>query len=411
VIAYFLRNRYDELGEIMTTIFINIAQLLPFDVHKDHLTLSELSNLQVREDVYLLVEDGVIIEIGPNKQRPNKLEYQVVDCHNKLVTPGLVDASTQLLYANPKLDEMQLPLKAGNYDSMIQVSDETNKTSFERLTHVVNQRLQTLLAHGVTTVGVKTGYGIDPEQELRLLEVLQNTTTPQTIKRLFFAQHPRTLDPQKLLQDYVLVIKQNSHLVDGVAIEVHDQGFNQELSRKFLLQMKDIGLPTWVSADRTQMESAAELAGETKAKAAEYVLHSSKYGIRKATESKVVVTLHPLTSHFKQTKIAPIELLKEQNAIITIASGHNPITAPSLHFTHILQLAQRLYHFTPEQILNAVVVNGRYQLGIPHQGLFEGSPASFVVWNTQHYHQLFYDQAMNLVQDVYLNGKRVHKRG
>ena len=395
----------------MTTIFINIAQLLPFDVHKETLTFSELSKLPVKEDVYMLVEDGVIVEIGPNKQRPNKLEYRVVDCHNKLVTPGLVDASTQLLYANPKLDEMQLPLKAGNYDSIIHVSDETNKTSFERLTHVVNQRLQTLLEHGVTTVGVKTGYGIDPEQELRLLEILQNTTTPQTIKRIFFAQHPRTLDPQKLLQDYQLVIKQNQHLLDGVEIEVHDKGFTQDLARKFLLQLKDQGIPTYVSADRTQMESAAELAGETKAKAAEYVLHSSKYGIRKAAESNVVFTLHPLTSHFKQTKIAPMDLLKEQNAMITIASGHNPITAPSLHFTHILQLAQRLYHLTPEQILNAVVVNGRYQLGVAHQGLYEGSPASFVVWNTQHYQQLFYDQAMNLVQDVYIDGKRVHKRG
>ena len=395
----------------MTTIFINIAQLLPFDVHKETLAFSELSKLPVLEDVYMLVEDGVILEIGPNKQRPNKLEYKVVDCHNKLVTPGLVDPSTQLLYANPKLDEMQLPLKAGNYDSIIHVSDETNKTSFERLTHLVNQRLQTLLAHGVTTVGVKTGYGIDPEQELRLLEVLQNTTTPQTIKRIFFAQYPRSLDPQKLLQDYQLVIKQNNHLLDGVEIEVHDKGFTQELSRKFLLQLKDQGIPTYVSADRTQMESAAELAGETKAKAAEFVLHSSKYGIRKAAESKVVFTLHPLTSHFKQTKIAPMDLLKEHNAIITIASGHNPITAPSLHFTHILQLAQRLYHLTPEQILNAVVVNGSYQLGVAHQGLYEGSPASFVVWNTQHYQQLFYDQAMNLVQDVYINGKQVVKRG
>ena len=395
----------------MTTIFINIAQLLPFDVHKETLAFSELSKLPVLEDVYMLVENGVILEIGPNKQRPNKLEYIVVDCHNKLVTPGLVDASTQLLYANPKLDEMQLPLKAGNYDSIIQVSDETNKTSFERLTHVVNQRLQTLLAHGVTTVGIKTGYGIDPEQELRLLEVLQNTTTPQTIKRIFFAQHPRTLDPQKLLQDYQLVIKQNNQLLDGVEIEVHDKGFTQELSRKFLLQLKDQGIPTYVSADRTQMESAAELAGETKAKAAEYVLHSSKFGIRKAAESKVVFTLHPLTSHFKQTKIAPMDLLKEQNAIITIASGHNPITAPSLHFTHILQLAQRLYHLSPEQILNAVIVNGSYQVGVAHRGLYEGSPASFVVWNTQHYQQLFYDQAMNLVQEVYINGKQVLKRG
>ena len=395
----------------MTTIFINIAQLLPFDVHKETLAFSELSKLPVLEDVYMLVEDGVILEIGPNKQRPNKLEYKVVDCHNKLVTPGLVDPSTQLLYANPKLDEMQLPLKAGNYDSIIQVSDETNKTSFERLTHLVNQRLQTLLDHGVTTVGVKTGYGIDPEQELRLLEVLQNTTTPQTIKRIFFAQYPRSLDPQKLLQDYQLVIKQNNHLLDGVEIEVHDKGFTQELSRKFLLQLKDQGIPTYVSADRTQMESAAELAGETKARAAEFFLHSSKYGIRKAAESRVVFTLHPLTSHFKQTKIAPMDLLKEHNAIITIASGHNPITAPSLHFTHILQLAQRLYHLTPEQILNAVVVNGSYQLGVAHQGLYEGSPASFVVWNTQHYQQLFYDQAMNLVQDVYINGKQVVKRG
>lgn len=395
----------------MTTIYINIAQLLPFDVHQDYLEFSALSKLQVLNDVYMLVEDGIIKEIGPNKQRPNKLEYKVVDCHNKLVTPGLVDPSTQLLYANPKLDEMQLPLSAGQYDSVLHVTDETNKASFERLTHGVNQRLQTLLAHGVTCVGVKTGYGIDPEQELRLLEVLQNTTTPQTIKRIFFAQHPKTLDPQKLLQDYVLIIKKNNHLIDAVEVEVHDQGFTQDQTRKFLLQMKDQGIPTWVSADRTQMESAAELAGEIKAKAAEFLLHSSKYGIRKATESKVVCTLHPLTSHFKQTKIAPIALLQEHNAIISIASGHNPITAPSLHFTHILQLAQRLYGLSPEQILNAVIINGAYQLGIPHQGLFEGSPASFVIWNTQHYHQLFYEQAMNLVSDVYMNGTQVHKRG
>jgi imidazolonepropionase len=171
----------------MTTIYINIGQLLTFDVHKDYLRFNELDQLAMINDAYMLVTDGVITEIGPNKQRPNKLEHKVVDCHNKLVTPGLIDPFAQLTYAGARLDELDQPASA-SLDRVLKTVDVTDKTSFEQLTHLTEQRLNTLLAHGVTTVGVQTGYGIHPEQELRLLEVLNNVVTKQTLKRYLFAQ-------------------------------------------------------------------------------------------------------------------------------------------------------------------------------------------------------------------------------
>lgn len=387
----------------MTTIYINIGQLLTFDVHKDYLRFNELDQLALIHDAYMLVTDGVITEIGPNKQRPNKLEHKVVDCHNKLVTPGLIDPLAQLTYAGARLDELDHPATP-SLDRVMTTVDATDKTSFEQLTHLTEQRLKTLLAHGVTTVGVQTGYGVHPEQELRLLEVLNNVVTKQTVQRYLFAQTCGTLEPKKLLQDYILLIKQNRHLLDGVTIQVHDKTFTQDVARTFLFQVRDLGLHTQVHADQFQMESAAELAGEIKANAALHVNHSSKYGLKKIGASTTVACLMPLSAHFKKSKQPSIDVLKETNAIVSIATGHNPVTAPSLHVTHVMQLAHRLLQLTPKQVLNAMTINAAYQLGLETGRLFEGAEATFVVWDCPTYDHLFYHQAMNLVQDVYIKG-------
>jgi imidazolonepropionase len=397
---------YKSMRSFMTTIFINIGQLLTFDYHKPYLRLSELDQLKIINDAYMIVTGGVITEIGANKQRPNKLEYKVVDCHNMLVTPGLIDAFTQPIYAGARLDELDTPPSISEAGILATVN-ATDKSSYEQLTYATEQRLQTLLAHGVTTVSVHTGFGVHPEQELRLLEVLNNVQTKQTIQRVLFAQTTNSLDAKKLLQDYVLILKQNKHLVDAINIKVFDQTFSQETARAFLLQMKDLGLPTSVHADQFQMESAAELAAEVKAKAAMHLNHSSKYGIKKLGASETVACLVPLSAHFKNTKQAPIDMLKESNAIITIATGHNPVTAPSLHFTHVLQLAHRLLRLTPKQVLNAVTINAAFQLGVETGRLFEGAEATFVVWDCPTYDHLFYQQAMNLVEDVYIQGKKI----
>jgi imidazolonepropionase len=354
----------------------------------------------------MIVEDGVITEIGPNKQRPNKLEYKVVDCHNKLVTPGLIDPFAQLTYAGARLDEVDLPANP-SHDSILKTVHTTDKTSFEQLTYLTEQRLNTLLAHGVTTVGLQSGYGIHPEQELRLLEVLHNVVTKQTIKRYLFAQTNDTLEPKKLLQDYILLIKQHRHLVDGVSIQVHDQGFSQENSRTFLFQVRDLGLKTQVQADQFQMESATELSAEIKANAAIHLNHASKYAMKKLGASTTVACLVPLAAHFKNAKQPHIQELKDVNAIISIATGHNPITAPSLHVTHVLQLAHRLLKLTPAQVLNAMTVNAAYQLGIDAGRLYEGAEATFVVWDCPTYEHLFYHQAMNLVDKVYIKGVQI----
>ncbi len=389
----------------MITIYINIGQLLTFDVHKEYLRFNELDQLAMINDAYMLVEDGVITEIGPNKQRPNKLEYKVVDCHNKLVTPGLIDPFAQLTYAGARLDQLDQPANP-SHESIIQTVQATDKTSFEQLTYLTEQRLKTLLAHGVTTVGVQSGYGIHPEQELRLLEVMNNVVSKQTLKRFLFAQTCDTLEPVKLLQDYILLMKQHRHLVDGVTIQVHDKAFTQDTARNFLFQVRDLGLMAQVHADQFQMESAAELSAEIKANAALHVNHSSKYGLKKIGASTTVACLIPLAAHFKNSKQPSIQELAETNAIISIASGHNPITAPSLHTTHIMQLAHRLLKLTPKQVLNAMTINAAYQLGIETGRLYEGAEATFVVWDCPSYDHLFYQQAMNLVEDVYIQGKK-----
>jgi imidazolonepropionase len=389
----------------MTTIFINIGQLLTFDYHKPYLRFSELDQLKLIDDAYMIVTDGIITEIGANKQRPNKLEYKVVDCHNMMVTPGFIDGFTQLSYAGARLDELDTPASTSE-TGILETVKATDKTSFEQLTYATEQRLSTLLQHGVTTVSVHTGFGVHPEQELRLLEILNNVQTKQTIQRVLFAQTTTQSVAKKLLQDYVLILKQNKHLVDAVNIKVFDKTFSQETARAFLLQLKDLGLPTYVTADQFQMESAAELAAEVKAKAAFHLNQSSKYGLKKIAASETVACLIPLAAHFKTTKQAAIETLKEANAIVSIASGHNPVTAPSLHFTHVLQLAHRLLHLTPKQVLNAVTINAAYQLGVDTGRLYEGAEATFVVWDCPSYQHLFYHQAMNLVEHVYIKGTK-----
>jgi imidazolonepropionase len=389
----------------MTTIFINIGQLLTFDYHKPYLRFNELDQLKSIDDAYMIVTDGIITEIGANKQRPNKLEYKVVDCHNMLVTPGLIDGFTQPIYAGARLDELHTapsPTESGILATVM----STDKTSYEQLTYATEQRLATLLAHGVTSVSVHTGFGVHPEQELRLLEVLNNVRTKQTIQRVLYAQTTTGLDAKKLLQDYVLLYKQNKHLIDAVTIKVFDQTFTQDVARTFLLQMKDLGVQAMVHADQFQMESAAELAAEVKAKAALHLNHSSKYGIKKLGASETVACLLPLSAHFKNAKQPSIDLLREANAIVSVASGHNPVTAPSLHFTHVMQLAHRLLHFTPKQVLNAVTVNAAFQLGLDTGRLYEGAEATFVVWDCPTYDHLFYHQAMNLVDQVYIQGKK-----
>ena len=380
------------------------------------------------KDAAVLAEDGIIKAITSEGKLPCPEERVdvVIDAEGNLVTPGLVEGHTHLVFGGYRQNEIPLKLKGAGYLDILRagggINDTVKKTreaSFEELYNKTEGFLDEMLDLGVTTCEAKSGYGIDLENEVKLLKVLKklNEDHPMDIVSTFMPAHVVLADWKGredafidlCISEMMPYVKEHK-LAEFIDIFTEDSVFDVEQSRRYLKAAKDMGFGLKIHADEIEAIGGSVLAGEMHATSAEHLIVIDDAGMASMAKGGTIAMCLPATSFYLGATFAPVRrMIDEFEVPVAIASDFNPGSCPSLNLQFVMNLGYLKYRMTPEEILTAVTINPACGISRGEKvGTLEvGKDADMVIWNAPNMEMLCYRFGSNLALQTIKKGNLV----
>jgi imidazolonepropionase len=378
-------------------------------------------------DGALAIKDGNIAWLGSMADLPEYDEDSVAvfDGDGRWMTPGLIDCHTHLVYGGNRAEEFELRLTGVDYEEIarrgggiLSTVRATREAGEDELYQSAARRLQHFLDEGVTGIEIKSGYGLDRDNELKMLRVarLLGEQLPVTVSTTFLGAH--TLPPEYadgdayidyLAAELLPEVADNS-LADAVDIFCEGIGFDLAQTERMFLAAQARGLPIKIHAEQLSNLGGAALAARLGARSADHLEYLDEAGVAALKEAGTVAVLLPGAFYFlRETKLPPIELLREAEVPIAIASDCNPGSSPAESLLLMLNMACTLFHMTPEEALTGVTRHAARALGwAATRGSLEvGKRADLVLWDIQHPAELAYHIGRNPCYRVVLAGETV----
>ena len=379
------------------------------------------------QNAAVLIEDGIITAITSEGQLPcNEEEADtVVDAEGKLVTPGLVEGHTHLVFGGYRQNEIPLKLKGASYLDILRagggIMDTVRKTreaSFEELYDKTEGFLDEMMGLGVTTCEGKSGYGLDLETEVKLLEVLKklNEDHPMDIVSTFMPAHAVEEQWKGKEEEFIelccqmMPVIKEKNLAEFIDIFTEDSVFNVEQSKVYLEKAKELGFDLKIHADEIEAIGGSVLAGQMKAKSAEHLIVIDDAGMKSLAEGGTTAMCLPATSFYLGATFAPVRRMIDEFGIpVAIASDFNPGSCPSLNLQFIMNLGYLKYRMTPEEILTAVTINPACAINRGDKvGTLEvGKQGDLVIWDAPNMEMLCYRFGSNLALQTIKKGNLV----
>jgi len=362
------------------------------------------------EQAAMLSQGETLLWVGAEAALPMEQAPFITATHDlggALVTPGLIDCHTHLIYGGQRAAEFELRLQGASYAQIAQAGGgiratvaATRAASDAQLLASAQQRAQALMREGVTTIEVKSGYGLSLEQEARCLAVARQLgkTLPLSVVTTYLGAHALPPEYAGRSDDYVDAVcawmpqLQAQGLVDAVDAFCETIGFSLAQTRRVFEAARSLGLPVKLHAEQLSDQGGAALAAEFDALSCDHLEHLSPNGVAAMARSGTVAVLLPGAYYFlRDTRLPPVATLRQAGVPMAIASDHNPGTSPALSLLLMLNMACTLFHLTPEEALRGVTVNAARALGLKDRGqLLAGQRADFCVWDVEHPNELAY---------------------
>lgn len=375
-------------------------------------------------DASVYIEDGIIRKISADGALAHSEDDvdTVVDAEGKLVTPGLVEGHTHLVFGGYRQNEIPLKLKGAGYLDILRAGGgildtvrKTREATFQELYDKTEGFLDEMMGLGVTTAEAKSGYGIDLETEVKLLEVLKklNEDHPMDIVSTFMPAHVvlpewkgREAEFIKLCIDEMMPYVKERNLAEYIDIFTEDSVFDKEQSRIYLEEARKLGFGLKIHADEIESIGGSVLAGEMKAASAEHLIVINEEGMQSLAKGGTVAMLLPATSFYLGATFAPARRMVELGIPVAMASDFNPGSCPSLNLQFVMNLGYLKYRLTPEEILTAVTINPACAIGRGHLvgTLEEGKQADLVIWDAPNVEMLCYRFGSNLALQTIKKG-------
>jgi imidazolonepropionase len=358
------------------------------------------------------VIDGKISWLGAMTDLPGipaDLSENVIDCAGALLTPGLIDCHTHLIFGGNRIREFEKRLNGITYEEIAREGGgihatvaATRAASEEELFESATSRLQKLIDEGVTTIEIKSGYGLDVKTEMKMLRVARRLGKEHSIKvqTTFLGAHTLPAEYSGNSEGYIdLVCKKmlpaiaENGLADAVDIFCEGIAFNIDETRRVFIAATELGLPIKIHAEQLSNLGGTKLACEFGALSADHLEYLDEDGVKSMVESGTVAVLLPGAYYFlRETKLPPIENLRIQNVPIAIATDLNPGSSPAASLLMMLNMATTLFRLTPEEALAGITSNAASALGLQDQRgkLAVGLDADFVVWDVKEPAELSY---------------------
>ena len=361
-------------------------------------------------DAALVTEGEVIRWIGPRKELPLALKAQCStehDCEGALITPGLIDCHTHLVYGGDRAAEFEQRLQGVSYEtiarqgggiaSTVRATREVSAAALERSSA---KRLSALIAEGVTTLEIKSGSGLALEPERKCLQVARSLGRSHAVdvRTTFLGAHavpPEFAGQSDAYVDSLLPMLQSLHaegLVDAVDAFCERIGFSAAQTARVFDAARALGLPVKLHAEQLSDSGGAALAAGFQALSCDHLEWLSEEGAAAMAAAGTVAVLLPGAFYFlRETRLPPLALLRQHGVPMAIATDCNPGSSPCSSLLLMLNMACTLFRMTPEEALAGVTRHAAHALGLTDRGVIApGMRADLVLWSVRHPAELSY---------------------
>lgn len=377
----------------------------------------------VSEPSTLLIKRGKIVEIGaPELSSPN-----TYDCKNQLVTPGFIDCHTHLIHAGNRANEFEMRLNGVPYPEIakqgggiLSTVRATREASEEALINLALPRLDGLIRTGVTSVEVKSGYGLTLKDELKMLRAAKALEDHRKIRVTTTLLAAHALPPEyadkaddyiKLVCEEIIPLVAEEKLATSVDVFCESIGFNLEQTEKVFATAKQYGLQVKGHTEQLSNLGGTALTARYQGLSADHIEYLDEAGVKALAESGTVATLLPGAYYFlRETQLPPIELLRQHNIPMAIATDLNPGTSPFSDLTMMMNMGCTLFGLTPEETLRGVTCNAAQALGFGDSRgqIQQGFDADLAIWDVSHPADFSYQQGLSRLSARVVNGELEH---
>ncbi|MBZ0179012.1 MAG: imidazolonepropionase [Melioribacteraceae bacterium] len=413
----------------MRNLFAYPSQVITVNTNgKNYKRGTEMSYIEALTDVSIITEDGIVKEFIKNSEVNSQKFDEVIDCTNKIILPGLVECHTHTVFAGNRSNEFRQKISGTSYEEIAKQGGGINATvqavrnsSFEELLQISKPRIDYFIAQGITTLEIKSGYGLSYYDEIKLLQVIKrlNEIYPIDIIPTFLGAHTFPPEYKNDHSEYISVvineiipyIAQNNLAVFCDAF-CEETAFSAKEVEKIFDEAKKHGLKLKLHTDQFNRIGGVETALKMNAVSVDHLEVADINIVERLSNSETTAVLLPGVSFFLNYGYAPARDLIDNNAVVALATDYNPGSSNIADLNLIMSLAAIKMKMKVEETISAVTINAANALSLSDKiGSIEpGKNADFSVFDTSDYSDLVYNVAKNLNVMTIKNGKLIFRR-
>ncbi|CAO3436859.1 imidazolonepropionase [Azospirillum doebereinerae] len=379
-------------------------------------TMADAEGYGAIPDAAIGVKDGRIVFVGPRASLPGPMESLAAHVHSGgggWMTPGLIDCHTHLVYGGNRAREFEMRLEGATYEEIARAGGgivstvaATRAADEDALLAATLPRLDSLLADGVTTVEVKSGYGLDTASETRLLRVARRLgeVRPVDVRTTFLGAHALPPEFKGDAEGYIdlvctemLPAVAGAGLADAVDAFCENIAFSVAQTRRVFETARSLGLPVKLHAEQLSNLGGAHLVAEFGGLSADHVEHLDEAGAMAMAQAGTVAVLLPGAFYaLRETQAPPVELLRRHGVPMALSTDNNPGTSPVCSLLLMLSMGCTFFRLTPAEALAGVTRHAARALGLADRGVIApGMRADLALWGIDHPAELSYAIGLN----------------
>ena len=394
--------------------------------HNCHVATMQNGRYSMIENAAIVTLGNKIDWIGDQQNLPEAQYDETIDLQQAWVTPGFIDCHTHSVFGGNRSVEFEKRLQGVSYaeiaaqgGGIASTVRATREATEEQLLNSALRRVKSLLKDGVTTIEIKSGYGLDYINERKMLRVIREIgqRLPITVKSTCLAAHALPPEYHEQSDAYIehictemLPKLHQEGLVDAVDAFCEYLAFSPEQVERVFKTAQSLNLPVKIHAEQLSSLAGSSLAARYQALSADHLEYITEDDVKAMAASGTVAVLLPGAFYFlRETKLPLMDLLKQHQVRIALSTDLNPGTSPVLSLRLMLNMGSTLFRLTPEETLAGVTIHAAHALGLQdsHGSLVQGKVADFIAWDIEHPSELTYWLGGDLSKRIVYQGQEI----